>query len=60
MLVKPIANALFIKTFDPKFNWSKFHYNYEIAYDEKPQNILLVLLGVYASNYFIASMSGTF
>ena len=44
--------------FDPKFNWSKFDYNYDITYDKKPQDILLVLLGVYASNYFIASMSG--
>lgn len=44
--------------FAPKFNWSKFHYNYDIAYDEKPQDILLVLLGVYASNYFIAIMTG--
>ena len=46
--------------FDPKFNWSKFNYNYDITYDKKPQDILFVLLGVYASNYFIASMSGTF
>lgn len=45
--------------FDPKFNWSKFQYNYGITYDEKPQDILFVLLGVYASNYFIASMAGT-
>lgn len=44
--------------FDPKFNWSKFNYNYHITSDKKPQDILLVLLGVYASNYFIASMSG--
>ncbi|MCE7040358.1 hypothetical protein [Dyadobacter sp. CY312] len=44
--------------FDPKFNWSKFDYNYDITYDKKPDNILLVLLGIYASNYFIASMSG--
>ena len=46
--------------FDPKFNWSKFNYSYDITYDKKPQDILFVLLGVYASNYFIASMSGTF
>lgn len=46
--------------FDPKFNWSKFSYNYDITYDNKPQDILFVLLGVYASNYFIASMSGAF
>ena len=44
--------------FDPKFNWSKFNFNYDIAYDQKPQDILLVLLGVYASNYYIASVSG--
>jgi hypothetical protein len=43
--------------FDPKFNWSKFNYNYEISYGQKPQDIL-VLLGVYASNYYIAAMSG--
>ena len=44
--------------FDPKFNWSKFNYNYHITYDKIPQDILFVLLGVYASNYYIASMSG--
>ena len=44
--------------FDPKFNWSKLDYNYDILYDKKPQDILLVLLGVYASNYFTASVSG--
>ena len=44
--------------FDPKFNWSKFDYNYDITYDKKPRDILFVLLGVYASNYFIAVMSG--
>ncbi|MES2776532.1 MAG: hypothetical protein V4722_20310 [Bacteroidota bacterium] len=45
--------------FDPKFNWSKFQHNYNISYDEKPQDILFVLLGVYAANYFIAAMSGS-
>ena len=45
--------------FDPKFNWSKFDYNYDITYDKKPANILLILLGVYACNYLIASMSGS-
>ncbi|MEZ0611600.1 hypothetical protein ACAW74_24020 [Fibrella sp. WM1] len=43
---------------DPKFNWSKFDYSYDIAYEGKPQNRLLVMLGVYASNYLIATMSG--
>lgn len=45
--------------FDPKFNWSQFNYNYEISYDQKPRDILLVLLGVYASNYYIAVVSGS-
>jgi hypothetical protein len=44
--------------FNPKFNWGKFNYNYEITYDRKPQEMLLVLLGVYASNYYIAVVSG--
>jgi hypothetical protein len=45
--------------FNPKFNWSKFNYNYEISYDKKPQDFLFVLLGVYASNYYIAVVSGS-
>lgn len=44
--------------FDPSFDWSKFIYNYDISYDKKPEDILFVLLGVYAANYFIAVMSG--
>lgn len=43
---------------DPKFNWSKFNYNYNISCNKEPQNSLFVLLGIYASNYYIASMSG--
>lgn len=43
---------------DPKFDWSKFNYSYNISYDKKPQDILFILLSVYASNYFIASISG--
>ena len=44
--------------FDPKFNWRKFRYNYTITFDKKTEDILLILLGVYASNYIISSMSG--
>jgi len=44
--------------FDPEFNWSRFNYNYDITFGKKPQDTLFVLLGVYASNYYIASMSG--
>lgn len=44
---------------NPKFNWKKFRYNYTIRFDKKTEDILLILLGVYASNYIISSMSGT-
>jgi hypothetical protein len=44
--------------FTPNFNWSMFTYSYDISYDKKPEDILVVLLGVYAANYFIAVMSG--
>jgi len=39
--------------FDPKFNWRKFRYNYNITYNKIPEDILLILLGVYAANYSI-------
>jgi len=45
--------------FDPKFDWKKFRYNYNITYNKIPENVLLILLGVYASNYTIASLSGS-
>jgi hypothetical protein len=46
---------------DPKFNWREFHYNYDISYNitnEQSKETLLILLGVYAANYFVACMSG--
>jgi hypothetical protein len=45
--------------FDPKFNWSKLNYNYEISYEKKPQNLLFVLLGIYAANYYMAAVAGS-
>ena len=45
--------------FDPKFSWGKFNYNYEISFDKKPPNLLFVLLGVYAANYYIAAVAGS-
>ena len=45
--------------FDPKFNWGKFNYSYEISYDKNPQDILFILLGVYAANYYIAAVAGS-
>jgi hypothetical protein len=44
---------------DPQLNWKKLNYNYDITFEKEQNDILLILLGVYASNYFIASMSGT-
>ncbi len=32
--------------FEPHFEWSKFNYNYDIAYEKKPEDLLLVLLGI--------------
>jgi hypothetical protein len=43
---------------DPQFNWRKFQYNYDITNNKIPQNNLLILLGVYASNYFTNCMAG--
>ena len=42
----------------PKFSWRKFNYNYDITCDRQPYDVLLILLGIYAANYSIASMSG--
>ena len=45
--------------FEPTFNWGKFNYNYKISYDKNPQDLLFVLLGVYAANYYIAAVAGS-
>lgn len=42
---------------NPDFNWSTFNYNYTISYENKPQDLLLVLLATYSANYYIATMS---
>lgn len=48
--------------FEPKFNWRDFYCKYDIDYDitntNEPKDSLLLLLGVYAANYFIATISG--
>jgi hypothetical protein len=41
---------------DPDFNWAKLSYNYSITYDNKPQDILLVLLATYCANYYMSAM----
>ena len=44
--------------FEPKFKWKKFRYNYNITYNIVQEEVLLILLGLYASNYIINSTSG--
>lgn len=48
--------------FEPKFNWRDFYCKYDIDYDitntNEPNDNLLLLLAVYAANYFIATISG--
>ena len=48
--------------FEPKFSWRDFYCKYDITYDstndKEPKDSLLLLLGVYAANYFIATISG--
>lgn len=44
--------------YKPALNWSKFNYNYTIMHELKSENPLLILIGLYASNYYIAVMSG--
>ncbi len=48
--------------FEPKFSWRDFYCSYDITYDitndNEPKNNLLLLLGIYSANYFIATISG--
>ena len=44
--------------FNPKFNWKKFQYNYDIACHKNPESTMFVLIGIYAVNYYIAVISG--
>lgn len=48
-----------IMLLDSDFNWSKFSYNYNISYDHKPKDILLILLATYSANYYLSMMAGT-
>lgn len=51
-----------ILCFEPHFNWTEPYLNHTITYDIKNESeakdYLLILLGVYATNYFIATISG--
>lgn len=48
--------------FEPKFNWRDFYGKYDIIYDslndKESKDNLLLLLGIYAANYYIATISG--
>jgi len=37
---------------EPKFNWSKFCYNYDISYNNQSQDNFFILLAVYCINYY--------
>lgn len=43
---------------DPDFEWAKFSYKFSISYEDKPEDILLVLLATYAAIFFMAGSSG--
>lgn len=47
-----------ILQYEPSLNWSKLNYNYTISHNLKSEDHLFVLIGIYASNYYIAAMSG--
>jgi len=44
--------------YNPKLDLNNFRYNYDISFDKRQENILLILIGVYAVNYYIAVASG--
>lgn len=43
---------------DADFMWAKFSYNFSISYDNKPDDLLLVLLATYAAIFFMAGNTG--
>ncbi len=47
---------------ESRFNWREFQYRYDIAYDitrgYDAKDPLLLMLGVYSANFFIATLSG--
>lgn len=47
--------------YEPKFNWRDFYNKYDITYgiaNNESRDTLLLFLGLYAVNYFIATISG--
>ncbi|MCX2679010.1 hypothetical protein OOZ15_03570 [Galbibacter sp. EGI 63066] len=40
--------------FDPHFNWSKLEYNYDVTFNKRESDLLLVMIGVFAANYHMA------
>lgn len=58
-----VENALGepVAALEPQFDWKAFHYSYDLQYDITPGQAgspLLLILCVYAANFFIACMSG--
>ncbi len=43
---------------EPDFQWSKFNYNFDVMYEEAPEDFLLVLMAAYAAIFFMSGSSG--
>lgn len=44
--------------FDPKINWNHVNYDFGITFGSEPPADLVIMVGLYAANYLIASLSG--
>lgn len=64
--IKPFYNQYALEDTDkqrllllhPDFQWSKLGYHFELSYEDKPEDILLVMLATYAAIFFKAGSSG--
>ncbi len=45
-------------SYEPVLNLNKLNYNFNITHGPGSEDLLLILLGVYASNYYMAAMAG--
>lgn len=43
---------------DPDIQWVNLSYNFSISYEEKPEDILMVLLAIYAAIFFMTASTG--
>jgi len=43
---------------DPDIQWVNLSYNFSVSYEEKPEDILMVLLAIYAAIFFMTASTG--